>query len=506
MGYLIISEYFDTASPKISQTQVIAPLLPFISFAEDKLYPMLSFRYGTQGFLKQPDLARFVTVEFYRMQMERDASGTVTTTNKYFKTVPCADLAAQGRLKSFQAPNKGQHENLMNGGVCVDPGDDDVTMGQKTDKDPFFQQILWRILPCTLPSGCATKEELSRVTYVSFIPKPLMDLSSKDDPISYVTLPDESILLGTGLSGRQTINLLKNEIIDDAGFLFGEKLVKSFTTIFSSSYSASDRNPSQLSCTQAEIDQRTCIPYWTQSFLTGPRKMIIKRQYKGMVETFSDLGGMVDMLFMIFFFPYSIYNSRVLKERLVEVLHGVKKPQKPSKKASIASLTAVSSINHPQSTNPSDDYRKRAENYRELLSSVESCFDLVKVSKEISSIWLVIQSNNLMLPDSIRSGIFNSLRQNPSGLNEREPPISIEEKEDAKQADFTSKSRITGAQPNLKRKISIPYHKKISLTNMNHNYLKFGPNNQKDVLDQKLEPEAAKQQKTPVTSNLPEMN
>ena len=211
-----------------------------------------------------------------------------------------------------------------------------------------------------------------------------------------------------------------------------------------------------------------------------------------MVETFSELGGMVDMLFMIFFFPYSIYNSRVLKERLVEALHGVKKPQKPRKQASVSALTAVSSFNQSQPASPQEDYRKKAKTYQELVESIEACFDLVKIAKEISSIWLVIQSNNLVLPDSIRGGIFESLRRSPSDLNARAPPNPGEDAADEKQADFSGKSKITGGPASLKLKKPVGYHKKISVTNMNSNQLQFAADPHKqapaDVLDEEQQP------------------
>ena len=465
MAYFIVSDFLDTSSPRVSQSVVPAALPPYISFAEDKLYPMLSFRYQTVTPLKQPELDRFVTIDFSKIEMTRDEAGTVKTTIKYLKTAACADLVAQGKLKSFEVSTKGERDLLLNGGVCVDPGQEDASLGQRSDKDPFYQQILWRVLPCTLPVGCASKEELAKVTYVSMIPKPILDLSNRTSPVRYVTLPDESMFLSTALSGRQTLNLIKNQISDDAGLLIGEKLVKSFTSIYSAGYSASDRNPAQLSCTAAQIAERSCIPYWMQSIVTGPRKMIIKRQYKGMVESFSEFGGMVDMLFMIFFFPYSIYNSRVLKEKLVEIVHGVKKPVKAKKSSSVVASRTPTSSADPLPINPQEDHYSRIKQYDELVRSIDSCFDLVLLSKEVKRIWLILKAKGLSMPEVEPANLFPPKQV----LLDNKKPNANDELDDRDEImpDNSLKCKVTNGQKLFKTKIQPIHQKRISVTNLN---------------------------------------
>ena len=271
LSFIIVSDYFDTKKPRISQAVVSTELPPVISWAQDKLYPMLVFYYQVSIPIKKPDLDRFVTVEFSKISLER-IGDTVQdkTTIKYMKTVACSELVAQGKMKSFVVDTAGERESLLNAGVCVDPEDEDMSLGRKSDSDPFFQQVLWRILPCSLPSGCASREEIAKVTFFPVIPKPIQDLSNHDRPVRYVTLADEVMFLSVAFTNRQTLTLMKTDIIDEAGFLSRDKLTQSYSAIHSISFSLSDRNPSQLSCTSAEISARTCIPYFIQVFMTGP--------------------------------------------------------------------------------------------------------------------------------------------------------------------------------------------------------------------------------------------
>jgi hypothetical protein len=358
MAFVIISEYFNTKKPLVSQAVVPTDLPPPISFSEDKLYPMLIFQYQVSVLLNKSELDRFVTVEFNKISMSRDeVSGKTTTTIEQMKA--------------------GEREVLLASGVCVDPENGDVTLGQKTSKDPFYQLIVWRVLPCSLPSGCASREELAKVTFSSMIPKPIQDLANHNNPIRYVTLADEILFISTAFTTRQNFNLIKTEIRDESGFLSSERLAKSYSAINSRGFSTSDRNSAQLSCTQAEIVARSCIPYFIQNFVNSPQKMVIKRQYKGMVETFSELGGMVDMLFMLFFFPYSIYNHRALRERLVEAIHGAKKPAKhkpqPPKGAQLSA----------EQRGSQEEAETAAKRYSGLLEQIETSLDVVQIAKEL---------------------------------------------------------------------------------------------------------------------------
>jgi hypothetical protein len=112
--------------------------------------------------------------------------------------------------------------------------------------------------------------------------------------------------------------------------------------------------------------------------------MVIKRQYKGMVESFSELGGMMDILFMMFLIPYRIYNSYVLKQRLVEIVYGVKKPSKPAVKPVSDSKTNL---------------KQQTETYNQLIEGIESCLDLVHLTKVVKHLQSVIKSNNLELQE-----------------------------------------------------------------------------------------------------------
>ena len=376
-GFLIISDFFDTSKPSISQSVQPVDLPPIIEFSEDKMFPMALFQYQTIFQLKKQELDRFLTVQYTKIEVSSDGqSGNFKTNFKDLKIVPCSDLIASGKTRSYYANTKEDHESLKSSGICVDPEDEIFTIGRRSETDAFFQNVIWRILPCTLPSGCATAEELAKVTFIPIVPKPIQDLANKKAPIRYVTIADEVHYLSTSFTSRQTYNLMKAEIIDEDGFLFGKTVAKRYSFINSVGLTTSDRNPSQLSCTSNDIEFGNCKPYFLLTFQTSPQKMVIQRKYKGMVETFSELGGMVDMLFMLFFFPYCIYNTRVFKEELVNEIFGMKRPAKTKIKAETS--TGSLRMESAHQVNPISK-----TSYNEVFENIEDCLDIVHIYKEL---------------------------------------------------------------------------------------------------------------------------
>ena len=452
LGIAIISEYFNTKQPRVSQAIESTEFPPPISFSEDKVFPMLAFKYQASASIKKPDLDRFVTIEFTKISTMRDGtSSSSVTTFKNSKAVPCADLVNQGRTKSFVVESKEERASLINSGICVDPGDDDVTLGRKTDKEPYFQQIVWRILPCSLPSGCATREELAKVTFFTGLPRAVLNLANHKNPVRHITFAEETFYLSTAITSRQTINLLKTEIFDEAGFLTKQTLANSYSTVNVVGYSMSDRNPSQLTCSPADIASRSCIPYWIQNFVTSPQKMVIKRQYKGMVETFSELGGMVDMLFMLFFFPYTIYNSRVLREQLVEAVYGVKKPR-GSRCCEFFKLR----ITVPDAVAGAEGSQAALSKYHLLFREAGSCLDIINILKDLETVKRILKSNGMSCP-GLKDDLLDKFEDHEndhmvSGIGNGSKTIRIKPKRAG-----------SGSPKHLKPKQLLPFRQKASI-------------------------------------------
>ncbi len=215
------------------------------------------------------------------------------------------------------------------------------------------------------------------------IAKAILNLGNRKEPVKYTVVADEVRYLSTGFTSRSSLSLIKTEIMNDDGFLFGTSEQSRFTSIYSTSSSTSDRNPNQLSCTPEEIKLRSCIPYFIQNIINAKRKMIITRQYKGIVETFSELGGLIDMLFLIFYFPYAFYNGRVVREFLVEKVHGLTKP----KKHKISKSTSSSD----QSGSATALYQQSLKEYKSHIEQADRILDILSISRDLETLKKVVK-------------------------------------------------------------------------------------------------------------------
>ena len=398
LTYMSFSDFLDTSKSIISQAVVTTDLEPPISFTEDKLFPMIRFDYQISTALTPADIARFVTIELLKVSQYKDtATGETKTSFHSYKIVPCAELAARNDFRSLADDDVDQRQGLIEYGICVDP-DEDITMGRKSKQEAFSQVMAWRLLPCSLPSGCASKEEMAKVTFLPMMAKPILDLGDRNKPVKYFVQADQVSYLSTGITSRQVVKVIKTEIINNDGFLFGSRLVNHFTSIISTVSSASDRNPTQLSCTPDQLKAKSCIPYFIQNIMVGKQKMIITRQYKGIVETFSELGGMIDMLFLLFYLPYSLYNARVLREVIVKEVHGIERPAKLSiSRSSSTALVSASAISLSEERIQHDASMK---SYKRLIEAAESHLDLIKIGRELYTIKALLGQ---LLPEQLEA-------------------------------------------------------------------------------------------------------
>jgi len=387
LSYIILSDFLDKSKPKISQTVVSQDQKPEIRFKVDKMLPMMYFAYRSTNALKLPDLNRFVTLQFAKYSMTKSKeTGAMVASWKEFDVVQCGDLIAQGRFGGYSDDPKVMSDPMVQNSVCVDTKDDDMIVGGPNFQTGDVEQVLFKILPCTLPTGCVPREELARVTFGNMSPKPILDLGNPKNPVRYLFEIRDMAFLSIAFTNRQSFNIMKAEVINEAGMFFSDEVAKGYAVIDSSSSSLTDRDATKLSCAvKPGIVGTDCSPYFLQSTFSSPQKLDIKRQYKGVVETFSEFGGMVDMLFLIFFFPYTFYNSRAVQEKMVEEVYGIQKPKKPSR-------------NQTSSTEIHAQYKEDVLKYKRLLESTDNFLDVGKMAREMNNARLLVQ---MLLPEGI---------------------------------------------------------------------------------------------------------
>ena len=145
-------------------------------------------------------------------------------------------------------------------------------------------------------------------------------MSDYNNPITYVWNPSEYIFLNLNL--RQTVitQLMKTQVLNDNG-LFAEnsEVASSVTTDYTRTITA-HRNPSKTECTyyaNQEDMEKNCPFYLKVQTNSGGKVVRFTRTYKGVVETFGDIGGIRDIIFSVAMFVYGCFHSKLITTSVV---------------------------------------------------------------------------------------------------------------------------------------------------------------------------------------------
>ncbi len=239
--------------------------------------------------------------------------------------VPCRDLVAQGRTDTIVVETEGWvKNNYLDFGYCVDDEAKKITLGGEEIKD-LYECFTVGLYPCTLTDGsCKHAENLGEFLFLISFPCPLTNYGDYKNPIRYVTDGNEFIGISNVMFSRTYHNLRMNDVIQERGFLSTPEVTHKFSSTEKESVTVTSRDPGQTTCPHFHI--HTCIPYVIHYFLLTNSKHKITREYKGLVESISEIGGMIDIIFLLFTVIYSIYHARVVQATFVRELYGLEKP------------------------------------------------------------------------------------------------------------------------------------------------------------------------------------
>ena len=199
-----------------------------------------------------------------------------------------------------------------------------------------------------------------------------------------------------GLTLRQKYIYQQTSIAEQKGFLSKEKTTHSFFSVGKFSTGYFERDPNQITCTSYFDLQNFCNPYYQMEMIVSGTALKITREYKGIVESISEVGGMVDLVYLLFAFFYGFYHQHHFKAGLVERIYGFE-PQSKSKSQKPTSMGEKKI--HPNFHRPNSDPSLVHKLRKEAEKSVESKLDIIQISKELLAVKALA---HLLLSSEIR--------------------------------------------------------------------------------------------------------
>lgn len=326
MSYLSVIEFLSTSTPKVMQETTTSENYPKVDLLRDKHFPILFFYYDDDTSLSPAEVQKYVTLRYQKYRYRTGSTnGEFITEIIDMPLVSCAALIAQNKTATMVIGNSGYLANLSaEFGLCVDVNESEAYVGGRSS-DPVYDVVSLSMYPCTLESGCADSSEISKIGFTIAFPKPNTNLGNYEKPLEYNTDADNYYYINPLIGQRYENKLMTTNIFDDKGFLSAESARASFTHSERIQMNLLYRDGSQTQCLPEELESYECKGYFFFEVVSGGTLRKITRSYKGFIETCGDIGGIKELIYLVFFYLYIFYNQRATKTLLVEQVYGIKK-------------------------------------------------------------------------------------------------------------------------------------------------------------------------------------
>ena len=419
LSWVTIANYLDTSRPVISYESLSLTTKPEINIKQSRLYPIIFF-FDQVKYLDAVESAQYVNP--YIMYYGTNSKGEPKLIE--LKLVPCKELIARGKTDTINVEGEGfVKKNFQQHGHCVDDEEQQVTLGGNEIQDSL-EIFSIGLYPCILTDGsCKPQASLGRLAISVSFPTPLNNYGDYKSPIKYVTESNDFVGISNSMILVNYHNLRINDVMQERGFLSKLQTTHSFVSIDKSTSQIRTRDPTQISCTKETFD--TCLPYIVHNFVMTNNKLNVVRSYKGIVESVSEIGGMIDLIYLLFGFIYSIYYNKALKEYFVKEVYGI---EKPVTKGALCCKKSKSDVTTIRSESPSE----QRDLFQKAVDRLQKDLDMLKVLEELNMIKLFLISKQGMQTKGDRSLARSKTFK---GLEDIEFKQS-EQKEDEDEGDY----------------------------------------------------------------------
>lgn len=240
-----------------------------------------------------------------------------------FETLPCKYLT-ETEKKAYEYIEPGSYlaEMFDTVGICIRANENYYVMGKGSDD--IFETINYRLMPCSLESGCATFDEMKIANFVLAMPTSNMDASNFNKPHSYITNADDIYYINPYVRQIYSAKIRENQVKDLLGLI--DLNYQDRTRYFDLNPSSSNmgyRNPLKITCSLEEIytDSSDCQSYFEFLMMSSGTVGVYKRSYTSIMDMLGNLGGFNGILMFMLVAIYAPINDLLKKQYFREQLY-----------------------------------------------------------------------------------------------------------------------------------------------------------------------------------------
>ena len=306
LSVLAFKTYLSTTSPSLIGESYQRSLYPDINLENNKLMPFFIGYSSEIDLISPTELSKYFTFTVekivWKTTVDGDGVATLEKLISYEDAVACGSLS-EAALESYDYIGKGGYltELLRDYSMCLPSGAGLRVFGKGSDEE--FGLISFKIKPCSLPTGCATAEEMGRANFQWVLPASTFDSSNKETPKSTTANADDVYYINPAIRQIYVAKFKENVVLDSEG-LFDPDLserIRYFdqaNTFTTQAY----RDQAKIECTPAETrnDSSLCYSYFEFSFQSSGTVFNYKRSYKTLGDTLGEIGGLNGIVILVF--------------------------------------------------------------------------------------------------------------------------------------------------------------------------------------------------------------
>jgi len=370
-AYLTMMTYFDKQNPQVLRQTTESGTYPKVDLIKAGAIPVVFVTDQFMEPIKVTDISKYFTFRYYK-RIRKMLGGAESF---YIDMIPCNDLLANSQTQNtyystyfetnefFRFYNQGY-------GVCATVDESLMTV-EGGGMDIFQSEMVLEVLPCTLTSGCVAKTELQDVSLTIMNPVVSVNLSDHDTPLDLFQKHDSTYTVSSTVMQQFKNKFSLAKVIDEKVIMAGFEDKDQQSVLNSGRLNNAMRDDTQITCTDSMVSDLSCKPYLSFSLTTSGSSSLYYRTYKGLLKTLSEIGGIMSITYIFFYYLNLIYVRHAKRKILVGLVFDFIYSDEQILKSTVSGSTP-------------EDQRKYLE--KEAFDVIKSRLDTITIVREINNL------------------------------------------------------------------------------------------------------------------------
>lgn len=394
VAVLSCKDFIVKTNPMVLQYETQLGEHPRIDLTpENNMFPILYAIKGATKVISIVDIYKYVTpLAYKRKTYLSNINGTVKVVNEdiYIPLVPCSDLLKDKEkykfYKQYESSSTFTSIGLKGYGLCMALNESETYL-KGSLLESTRDSIHFKILPCSLPSGCEPESSISKVSLGLGDFTSSFNFANYENPVSKTQDVDKRFYLHKANQRQVIYQMAFSELKDTSQAFFSSSKSTSFLYIRKVIEYLQSRNENQVNCTADMIASNTCEAYLEMSYWSSDHRHLSVRSYKSIYQTFSEIGGFSSLGYYCLYYLLLIARRHTPRNSIYSLIFG-KTLECENQSRSENQVSAVKELNVCSEKKSWTSLKKNGEALIESMLDISNLISELCILKSIANIFL----------------------------------------------------------------------------------------------------------------------